>query len=77
MTIEERLRIIIVDLLDTDEVDVVADAEFVDLAANSLELAELLAAVEEEFGIEIADAQAEQIETVAEAIAYLTENATA
>ena len=76
-TIYERLSKIVVEQLGVDEKDVVPSASFVnDLGADSLDLVELIMALEEEFSnpsrkIEIPDEDAEKIATVQDAIDYL------
>jgi acyl carrier protein len=73
--IEPRLRKIIVDNLGVDEAEVVPTANFVDdLNADSLDLVELIMSLEEEFGIEISDEEAEKIKTVGDAIEYIQEH---
>ena len=55
-----------------DEGEVATDTSFVeDLGADSLDIVELVMALEEEFGVEISDEQAESITTVAEAVEYI------
>ena len=72
MTIEERVKKIIVDMLGVNPEDVVPSASFVnDLGANSLDTVELVMALEEEFETEIPDEEAEQINTVQAAIDYI------
>jgi acyl carrier protein len=73
--IETRLRKIIVDNLGVDEAEVVPSANFVDdLNADSLDLVELIMSLEEEFGIEISDEEAEKIRTVGDAVEYIQEH---
>jgi acyl carrier protein len=73
---EERLRKIIAEQLGVDESLIVPSASFAkDLNADSLDLVELIMSIEEEFGIEISDENAEKIETVADALMYLDDNA--
>jgi acyl carrier protein len=72
MSVEEKVREIIVDQLGVDEKQVTADAAFIDdLGADSLDTVELVMALEEEFGIEIPDEDAEKIQTVGDAIEYI------
>lgn len=72
MTIEERVKKIIVDMLGVNPEDVVPSASFVnDLGADSLDTVELVMALEEEFETEIPDEEAEQINTVQAAIDYI------
>jgi acyl carrier protein len=75
---EERLRKIIAEQLGVDESLIVPSASFAkDLNADSLDLVELIMSIEEEFGIEISDENAEKIETVADALMYLDDNSDA
>lgn len=68
----ERLKKLIVELLEVDEADVVPEASFVDdLSADSLDFVELITAVEDTFGIEIPDEDAEKLVTVQEAVEYI------
>ncbi|MDY7031544.1 MAG: acyl carrier protein [Thermodesulfobacteriota bacterium] len=74
-SIEERIKAIIAEQLGIDEEEVVKDASFVDdLGADSLDLVELIMALEEEFGKEISDEEAEAITTVQGAIDYINEH---
>ena len=71
-----RVREIIAQELGVEQEKVVDDANFVDdLGADSLDTVELVMAFEEEFGIEIPDEDAERMQTVREAIAYLNDKA--
>lgn len=70
--VEERLKKIIAEQLGVDESQIVPGAHFAkDLNADSLDLVELIMSIEEEFGIEISDEEAEKIETVDDALNYL------
>lgn len=72
MSVEERVKSIVVDLLGVDEDQVVATASFrEELGADSLDLVELIMAFEEEFESEISDEEAQKITTVGEAINYI------
>lgn len=74
-TIAERVKKIIVDKLAVDEAEVTNEASFVnDLGADSLDTVELIMEFEKEFDTSIPDDQAEKIQTVGHAIAYLEEN---
>ena len=79
-TIYERIKKIVVEQLAVEDEEVVPSASFVDdLGADSLDLVELIMALEEEFGspsqkIEIPDEDAERIATVQDAIDYLTDH---
>jgi acyl carrier protein len=71
----ERIQAILVDLLGADPEQVTMDARFrEDLEADSLDLVELIMAIEEEFGGEISDEQAQSITTVGEAVRYIDSN---
>ena len=68
----EKIKKIIVDQLGVDDSEVTMEASFVDdLGADSLDTVELVMALEEEFGIEISDDDAEKIITVGDAIKYI------
>ncbi len=70
--LEERVKKIIVDQLGVDIAEVTSEASFIeDLGADSLDTVELVMALEEEFGIEIPDEEAEKIVTVKDAIGYI------
>lgn len=70
--IMDKVRAVIVDQLGVEEDDVVEDASFVDdLGADSLDIVELVMALEEEFGISIPDEEAESIKTVGDAVAFI------
>ena len=67
-----KVKEIIVERLSVDEKDVTEDASFIDdLGADSLDTVELVMALEEEFGIEIPDEDAEKIATVGDAVKYI------
>jgi len=73
--IEKKVKSIIIDQLGVSEEEVKTDASFVDdLGADSLDLVELVMALEEEFGQEIPDEAAEKIVTVKDAVDYITEH---
>ena len=71
----ERLKKIVVEQLGVDEADVKLEASFVDdLNADSLDLVELIMSLEEEFGMEISDEDAEKIKSVGDAQEYIEEH---
>ena len=75
-TVDERVKKIIAEQLGVEEDEVTAEASFVeDLGADSLDTVELVMALEEEFGIEIPDEDAEKILTVGKALDYIKEKA--
>ena len=71
----DRLKKIVVEQLGVDEADVKPEASFVDdLNADSLDLVELIMSLEEEFGMEISDEDAEKIKSVGDAQEYIEEH---
>jgi acyl carrier protein len=71
----DKVKGIIVDQLGVSEDDVTTEATFLgDLGADSLDLVELIMALEEEFDIEIPDEDAEKLQTVGDAVDYIREN---
>ncbi len=78
MSVEERVKSIIVEQLGVDADEVTPDASFVeDLGADSLDQVELIMAFEEEFGVEISDDEAEKIRKVKDAVDYIEKRAKA
>lgn len=76
--IEQRIKKIVAEQLGVNEAEVKNESSFVnDLGADSLDTVELVMALEEEFECEIPDEQAEKINTVQEAIDYVTTHASA
>lgn len=74
-SIEERVREIIANQLGIETAEVLPEASFVDdLGADSLDLVELVMAMEEEFGIEVPDEEAEKMRTVQDTINYLKDH---
>lgn len=68
----EKVKEIIVDQLGVDESEVTMEASFIDdLGADSLDIVELIMALEEEFDLEIPDKDAEKIVTVGDAVEYI------
>ena len=75
MSVEEKVKEIIVDQLGVNENQVTARASFIeDLGADSLDTVELVMALEEEFDVEISDEDAEKISKVQDAIDYINNN---
>ena len=78
MSVEERVKSIIVEQLGVDAEEVTPEASFVeDLGADSLDTVELIMAFEEEFGVEISDEEAEKIKRVKDAVEYIDSHAKA
>lgn len=74
--VEKRVKEIIVEQLGVNESEVTPEAKFVDdLGADSLDLVELVMALEEEYNMEISDEDAEKILTVGDAIEYIRSHA--
>ena len=74
--IAQKVKAIIVDKLGVEESEVTMEASFTnDLGADSLDTVELIMEFEKEFNIAIPDDQAENIQTVGDAITYIEENA--
>jgi acyl carrier protein len=73
--IYDKVKDVIIDQLNVDEDDVTEDATFVDdLGADSLDIVELVMALEETFGISIPDEDAEGIKSVGDAVSYIQSN---
>lgn len=73
MSVEEKVREIIVEQLDVEASEVALDSQFIeDLGADSLDTAELVMAFEEAFDLEIPDDEAEKIQKVSDAVNYIT-----
>ena len=74
MAVEEKVKDIIAEQLGVKKEEIKAESSFVDdLGADSLDTVEVVMALEEEFGIEIPDEDAEKITTVGEVIKYIDE----
>ncbi|PKQ38904.1 MAG: acyl carrier protein [Actinobacteria bacterium HGW-Actinobacteria-1] len=72
----QKVTEVIVEQLNADEADVTLEASFIDdLGADSLDIVELVMALEESFGVSIPDEEAEGIKTVGDAVEYITANA--
>ncbi|MFP6243947.1 acyl carrier protein [Helicobacter pylori] len=75
MALFEDIQAIIAEQLNVDAVQVTPEAEFVkDLGADSLDVVELIMALEEKFGVEIPDEQAEKIVNVGDVVKYIEDN---
>lgn len=75
MSVEKRVKEIIVEQLGVTPDEVTNEASFIeDLGADSLDTVELVMAFEEEFVIEISDEDAEKIKTVQDAVSYIDEH---
>lgn len=71
----EKLKTIVVDQLGVNEENVTMEATFVDdLAADSLDIVELVMNIEEEFDLEIPDSAAEKIVTIGDVVKYIEKN---
>lgn len=70
----EKVKSIVVDQLGVDEEDVTLETSFEELNADSLDIVELIMALEEEFDLDIPDEEAEKIRTVGDAVNYIKEN---
>ncbi len=74
MAVEDRIAELIVEQLGVSRDEVVPEASFIDdLGADSLDIVELVMAMEEEFDVEIPDDDAEKIQTIGDAVSYLKE----
>ncbi len=72
VSIEEKIKNIILEQLTVEEEEITPEASFQgDFGADSLDIVELIMAMEEEFKINIPDEEAEKIRTVGEAISYI------
>ena len=72
MSVEKRVKEIVAEQLGKDESEVKSESSFIDdLGADSLDIVELVMAMEDEFGIEIPDEDAEKIKTVKDVVEYI------
>ncbi|MDD2628081.1 MAG: acyl carrier protein [Clostridia bacterium] len=73
----EKIREVIVEQLGVEDMEIISmDTTFIDdLGADSLDIVELIMALEEEFDIEIPEVDAEKISTVGDVVEYIKENA--
>jgi acyl carrier protein len=75
MAVFDDIKEVVVEQLNVNPDEVKMESKFVeDLGADSLDVVELVMALEEKFGIEIPDDQAEKIQTVGDAVKYIEEN---
>ncbi len=70
----DKVKSIIVDQLGVEEDEITLETTFADLNADSLDIVELIMALEEEFDLDIPDEDAEKIRTVGDAVNYIKEN---
>jgi acyl carrier protein len=74
MSVEERVTSLIVEQLGVSKEEAVTQASFIDdLGADSLDIVELVMSLEEDFDVEIPDEDAEKMQTIGDAIAYMKE----
>lgn len=70
----EKIKEVVADKLDADPGDIVDASRFMeDLGADSLDVVELIMGLEDEFGVEISDEEAEGIRTVGDAVKFITD----
>ncbi|WP_187647305.1 MULTISPECIES: acyl carrier protein [Nitrosophilus] len=75
MALFDEVKEVVVEQLNANPDEVKEDSKFVeDLGADSLDVVELVMALEEKFGIEIPDEDAEKIQTVGDAVKYIEEH---
>jgi acyl carrier protein len=75
---EDKVKEIIAKELEVDSKQLTSEAKFIeDLGADSLDIVELVMALEEEFGVDIPDEDADKLKTVGDAMKYLQEHASA
>ncbi len=76
MSVEKKVKEIVAEQLGKDVNDITTNASFIDdLGADSLDIVELVMKMEEEFGIEIPDEEAEKIKTVNDVVEYIKAHA--
>ena len=74
MELEQRISEIVMDQLGVSRDDIESESSFIDdLGADSLDIVELVMAIEEEFGLEIPDEDAERMQNISDAISYVEE----
>ena len=74
MEVFDKVKAIVVEQLGVEAVDVKQETSFEELNADSLDIVELIMALEEAFDLDIPDEQAEKIRTVGDAVNYIKEN---
>jgi len=75
MIVFEKVKKIIVEQLGVEEDEIAMESSFIDdLGADSLDIVELIMALEEEFDLEIPDSEAEKISTVGDIVDYIKNN---
>ena len=74
MEVFEKVKAIVVEQLGVDEVDVTQETSFEQLNADSLDIVELIMALEEAFDLDIPDEEAEKLRTVGDAVNYIKGN---
>lgn len=74
MSVFDKVKSIVVDQLGVEEDEITLETTFADLNADSLDIVELIMALEEEFDLDIPDEDAEKIRTVGDAVSYIKEN---
>ncbi|MBO8167810.1 MAG: acyl carrier protein [Thermoanaerobacteraceae bacterium] len=74
MDIFEKVKDVVVEQLGVDADEVTMETSFEDLDMDSLDIVELIMALEEEFGLEISDEEAEKLTTVGAVVEYIKEN---
>lgn len=74
MEVFEKVKAIVVEQLGVDENLVTPETSFEELDADSLDIVELIMALEEAFDLDIPDEEAEKIKTVGDAVSYIKEN---
>ena len=77
MAVEDKIKGLVAEQLGVSEDEVTPEASFTDdLGADSLDIVELVMAIEEEFGLEIPDDDAEKLQSIGDAISYVEERTT-
>lgn len=74
MAVYEKVKSIVVDQLGVDDEQISLETSFTELNADSLDIVELIMALEEEFDLDIPDEDAEKLRTVGDAVNYIKEN---